>query len=71
MGTTNILSMIIITNLIEYENNFYKFSLLFLVLLINLDTKLLANEINFEAKILKLLKKTLYQPRMKFIYMTT
>ena len=32
------------------KNNFYKFSLLFLVLLINFDIKLLANEINFEAK---------------------
>ena len=32
------------------KNNFYKFSLLFLVLLINFNTKLLANEINFEAK---------------------
>ena len=32
------------------KNNFYKFSLLFLVVLINFDTKLLANEINFEAK---------------------
>ena len=32
------------------KNNFYKFSLLFLVVLINFNTKLLANEINFEAK---------------------
>ena len=32
------------------KNNFYKFSLLFLFLLINFDTKLLANEIFFEAK---------------------
>ena len=32
------------------KNNFYKFSLLFLVVLINFDTKLLANEISFEAK---------------------
>ena len=32
------------------KNNFYKISLLFLFLLINFNTKLLANEINFEAK---------------------
>ena len=32
------------------KNNLYKFSLLFLVVLINFNTKLLANEINFEAK---------------------
>ena len=32
------------------KNNFYKISLLFLIILINLSTKLLANEINFEAK---------------------
>ena len=32
------------------KNNFYKFSLLFLVVLINFNIKLLANEINFEAK---------------------
>ena len=32
------------------KNNFYKISLLFFMLLINFNTKLLANEINFEAK---------------------
>ena len=32
------------------KNNFYRFTLLFLVILINFNTKLLANEFNFEAK---------------------
>ena len=41
------------------KNNLYKFSLLFLVLLINFNTKLLANEINFEAKNIETIEKNI------------
>ena len=42
------------------KNNFYKLSLLFLVLLINFNTKLLANEINFEAKNIETIEEKFY-----------
>ena len=41
------------------KNNFYKISLLFLFLLINFNTKLLANEINFEAKNIETIEENL------------